>query len=144
MSYSTTFFGRFMLAPPLSSEHYAILKDLADEEHTPGEDGKPLREDDSGYPCRYCQWRPSEDGSGIEWDLGEKFYCWLEWLTYIVQRYLKTWGYQLNGKVHWRGTEPEDSGVIYVMDNQIEAVRDKNPGPSWARASTAAGEFFAK
>lgn len=133
MSYDTKFFGRFSLDRTLGDQHKRILQELTEEEHTPGEDGKPLREAGSGYPCLYCQWKPSDDGSAIEWDFGEKFYCWREWLSYIVERYLAPWGYRLNGEVRWRGSSPEDSGVIYVKDNRIEAVPDENPGPSWAR-----------
>lgn len=81
----------------------------------------------------YCQWKPTDDGLFIMWDLGEKFYGWLEWLQYIVEHHLKPWGYRLSGEVRWRGEDPSDSGIIYVKDNQIEAVEDVNPGPSWDR-----------
>ena len=39
----------------------------------------------------------------------------------------------LNGQVSWQGEDSADSGVIYVKDNQVEAVENKttNPGPSW-------------
>ena len=133
MGYDTTFEGRFQLNRPLSEEHEAVLEELADGEHVFGEDGKPLREKSSGRPCVYCQWRPSEDGTEIELDLGEKFYGWLEWLEYLVEHRLKPWGYVLSGQVRWRGENGDDAGVIYVKDNQIEAVEDVNPGPSWDR-----------
>lgn len=135
MGYDTTFEGRFQLNRPLSPGHKAALEELADEEHIPGEDGKPLRAESSGRPCVYCQWRPSKDGTAIEWDFEEKFYCWLEWLQYIVEQRLKPFGYVLNGQVRWRGENGDDAGVIYVKDNRIEAVEDVNPGPSWDRKS---------
>lgn len=35
-------------------------------------------------PGLLCQWVPSEDGTVIQWDNGEKFYYYVEWLRYIV------------------------------------------------------------
>lgn len=133
MGYTTLFEGIFRLNRALTPEHKAVLDELAQEEHVPGEDGKPLRAADSGRPCRYCQWVPTPDGTGIMWDMNEKFYGWLEWLQYIIDRRLRPWGYLLNGEVRWQGEEGGDSGVIYVKDNRVEAVPDVNPGPSWDR-----------
>jgi hypothetical protein len=137
MGYDTYFEGRFQLDRPLTQEHRTILEELHDMEHKLGEDGKP-----SGHHRYYCQWRPSKDGTGIQWDYGEKFYCWEEWLIYLVERYLSPWGYRLNGEVRWRGEGGDrewqgklipDAGVIYALDNRIEVVPDQNPGPSWNR-----------
>jgi hypothetical protein len=135
MSYTTEFRGTFDLNKTLAPEHMEILKELATTERIPGEGGKPLREGGSGRPCVYCQWIPTDDGEGIEWDGGEKFYSWLEWLQHIVEHHLKPWGYILSGEVRWRGADFEDAGVIYVKDNMIEAIEDVNPGPSWKRQS---------
>jgi hypothetical protein len=136
MGYETRFDGKFTLDRPLTPEHKSVLEELAQEEHVLGEDGKPLREASSGRPCVYCQWTPTADGTGIVWDMGEKFYGWLEWLEYIIQHQLRPQGYALNGEVRWRGTNADDSGVIFVKDNRVEAVPDVNPGPSWDRKFT--------
>lgn len=133
MGYSMLFDGMFTLNRPLTPEHKAILDELAQEEHVPGMNGKPLREARSGRPCVYCQWKPTPNGAAIMWDMEEKFYGWLEWLEYIIQRHLKPWGYILNGAVIWRGENGDDSGIIYVKDNRVEAVQNVNPGPSWDR-----------
>lgn len=37
-----------------------------------------------GQPGLYCQWVPTADTTGIEWDHSEKFYDFTEWLVYIV------------------------------------------------------------
>ena len=87
-------------------------------------------------PPIYCQWKPTTDGSGIEWDGNEKFYAWREWLQYIVAHFLQPWGYELSGEVRWRGESEDDAGTIYAKANQIEAVEDVNPGPSWHRKYT--------
>ena len=130
MGYSTYFQGRFQLNRPLSPEHQAALEQLADNEHYPGEDGMPVRDMETVRPTCYCQWRPTEDGTEIE-DVGEKFYGWLEWLEYLVDHRLKPWGYVLNGQVRWQHEDWDDSGIIYVKDNRVEAVPNVNPGPSW-------------
>ena len=84
-------------------------------------------------PGLWCQWVPSEDGSAIEWDQGEKFYYYFAWLRYLIQNFLAPWGYKLNGEVAWSGDSLDDNGVIYARENVIEAVADTNPGPSWGK-----------
>ena len=70
----------------------------------------------STQPGLWCQWVPSQDGTGIEWDCNEKFYHYIQWLSYIIVNFLKPWGYVLNGKVCWRGEDFEDTGAIIVED----------------------------
>ena len=70
-------------------------------------------------PSLWCQWVPSEDRMGIEWDGGEKFYNYTEWLIYLVEHFLKPWGYVLNGKVTWNGEDAGDRGTITVADNVV-------------------------
>ena len=130
MGYDTRFVGHFILDRPLMKEHKASLEEFAEIVHTPGEDGKPR------YPeCQYCQWVPTMDATGIGWDGGEKFYCWLEWLAYLIERYLKPWGYRLNGEVRWVGEgethsvdrRKRDQGLIIVRDNVVETIDDPSP-----------------
>jgi len=70
-----------------------------------------------GQPGLWCQWTVSPDNKFIEWDEGEKFYCYSEWLDYIIQNFLKPWGRKLNGEVTWRGEGEGDIGIIIVEDN---------------------------
>ena len=74
----------------------------------------------STQPGLWCQWIPSEDGSLIEWDQGEKFYHYIEWIEYIIDNFLKPNGYALNGVVDWYGEDREDIGRITIEDNHIE------------------------
>lgn len=78
-----------------------------------------------GQPGLWCQWVPNEDGTAIEWDGGEKFYSYTEWLKYIIENFLKPWGHTLNGKVHWRGEEFSDLGTIVVKNNAIQCKRNR-------------------
>lgn len=82
-------------------------------------------------PGLWCQWVPTEEGDALEWDGGEKFYNYVDWLTYLVEHFLAPWGYKISGEVSWSGEESDDHGVIYAKDNQVQAVRDTNPGPVW-------------
>lgn len=86
-----------------------------------------------GQPGLWCQWTPTDDGYGITWDGGAGFYHYTEWLTYLIDHFLRPWSYVLNGKVSWQGKDLTDSGIIYVKDNRVEAVANKitNSGPSW-------------
>jgi len=70
-------------------------------------------------PGLWCQWTPTEDGSAIEWDGGEKFYYYVEWLQYLIDNFLQPWGYTLNGKVKWKGEEKGDRGTITVTNNKV-------------------------
>ena len=68
-------------------------------------------------PGLNMQWVPNADGTSIEWDEGEKFCEYIEWLEYIIENFLTPWGYVLNGKVSWYGEENSDQGVIHVKNN---------------------------
>jgi len=67
---------------------------------------------------------PSDDGTFIEWDGGEKFYNYVEWLSVLIRNFFKPWGYELNGKVSWRGEEFFDIGTIVLRNNEIELLGD--------------------
>lgn len=110
MGYTTKFRGTFTLDRPLTVEHMAALSAFADRRHN-----------DAVMPSHYCQWTPTADGTGIEWDGGEKFYDYTEWLAYIVEHFLRPWGYTLNGSVKWQGEDMDDRGVLIVEDNCVRA-----------------------
>lgn len=78
-----------------------------------------------GQPSLWCQWTPTKDGKYIEWDEGEKFHAYVEWLMYICKTFLKPWGYQLNGKVSWHGEDDDDRGLIVVNCNRVESARSE-------------------
>jgi hypothetical protein len=73
----------------------------------------------SSQPGLWCQWTPSEDGSIIEWDGSEKFYDYVEWLEYLIEQYLKPWGYTINGRTEWQGEDRDDVGAIEVVANEV-------------------------
>jgi hypothetical protein len=73
----------------------------------------------STQPSLWCQWTPSDDGMAIEWDGGEKFYSYTEWLVYLINKVLAPNGYVLNGVVQWSGEETGDVGEIIVENNRV-------------------------
>ena len=73
----------------------------------------------AGQPGLWCQWIPTSNGGGIEWDRGEKFYKYIAWLEYIIVHFLEPWGYRLQGEVSWQGEDLSDKGRIVVEDNKI-------------------------
>lgn len=73
-----------------------------------------------GQPGLWCQWGPgTENDITIEWDQGDKFYDYTAWIKYLIDHFLKPWGYTLSGEVRWRGEDWEDSGVIVVAENVV-------------------------
>lgn len=84
-----------------------------------GEDVIDHNASPSGQPGLWCQWVPSNDRKSIEWDGGEKFYDYVEWLQYIINNFLDRWGYVLKGEVTWRGEDEEDRGKIIVKNNEV-------------------------
>ncbi len=79
--------------------------------------------DRGAQPGLWCQWIPSDDGSSIVWDEGEKFYEYGDWLVYLIKNFLQPWGYIVNGRVDWQGESSDDVGAIFVRDNEVRAVQ---------------------
>jgi len=73
----------------------------------------------AGQPNLWCQWVPTDDGHYLEWDGGEKFYNYVEWLEYLIEHFFSRWGCVLNGEVHWHGETIRDHGTIVVADNSV-------------------------
>ncbi len=108
MGYTTNFKGKFKLNKTLSLEDYRWLANFAEERH-----------EDPKYPGIWCQWVPSEDGNYIQWDEGEKFYEYTEWLQWLIANFFQPKGYTLEGVVDWEGEEQGDVGKIIVKDNKV-------------------------
>jgi hypothetical protein len=93
---------------------------------TSGSDPEYTRNSNSppgSQPGLWCQWTPSSDGTKLEWDKGEKFYNYVEWLEYLITNFMKLWDRSLNGVVSWTGEHiDEDTGKITVIDNSIQVT----------------------
>lgn len=72
-------------------------------------------------PGLWCQWEIVMDGDKcyLQWDGGEKFYAYTEWLKYLINHFFSKWKVKLNGSIHWTGEESTDMGKIKVIDNKV-------------------------
>ena len=70
-------------------------------------------------PSLWNHWTSSKDGTKIEWDGGEKFYYYVEWIKYIVDNFMKRWSYELNGSAQWFGDDRDDMGKIEIKNNEL-------------------------
>ena len=144
MGYTTDFEGSFNITPVLSqkdnefltkfSETRRMARNVGPEYGIEGEfyvDGTGWAGQDSDknvinynrppstQPGLWCQWIPTDDGSELVWDGGEKFYNYVEWLDYLIDKILAPRGYTLNGECQWFGEERDDVGVIIVKNNKV-------------------------
>jgi hypothetical protein len=85
-----------------------------------------------GVPGLWCGWTPSEDGHALVWDGQEKFYNYVEWLDFLIQKVLVPRGYSVSGTMQWRGEDWNDTGRIIVLDNKISVN-----GKSWSPGTTS-------
>jgi len=150
MGYTTNFTGQFNLDKPLSDKDYEFLRKLNETRRmirnlppkygVDGEffvDGSGLAGQDrdktiidyncppSTQPGLWCGWMPTDDKTGIEWDGREKFYNYIKWIEYIVEKILIPRGYVLNGEVSWIGEDPSDLGLIVVKNNEVITKQGK-------------------
>jgi hypothetical protein len=130
MGYTTDFDGKFNLDKPLSPEHRAYLAAFAEtrrmkRDATQTSDITDYNEPPSRTINSWCQWVPTEDGTAIEWNGGEKFYDYVEWIQYLITHFLAPWGYVLNGTVNWEGESRGDLGRIVITNNTVTTKTGK-------------------
>lgn len=70
-------------------------------------------------PGIWCQWEPSDSGDALVWDGAEKFYAYQEWLVFLIEHFLKPWGYTVKGSVEWQGEDSDDTGTLFVANNLV-------------------------
>jgi len=160
MGYTTTFSGWIDINPALNAAEISFLKDLAhtrrmDRSNGPlfvrgeGDFGQGDGPDEvrayngphESQPGLWLQWVPSDDGTMIEWDRGEKFYYAAEWMKYLIANLLSptaiayidihgpasgderlekfTCNHVLNGEISAEGEEPDDRWKLIVRDNDV-------------------------
>lgn len=149
MGYSTDFEGSFFLDRKLDQETFELINGLATtrrmkrkglskkfgvdgeffydktskdsgQEHTP--DIVDYNRPPSTQPSLWLQWHVEDDMQTISWDGGEKFYCYVEWIQYLIEKILNPKGYVLNGTVKWLGEDPADSGKIRIKNNIVNVL----------------------
>ena len=69
-------------------------------------------------PGYWCQWIIN-DNNELEWDGGEKFYSYTEWMNFLITHFFAPEGYILNGAINFQGEDYNDRGTLYVTDNIV-------------------------
>ena len=77
-------------------------------------------------PSLWCDWEVSENGKFLQWNGGEKFYCYTEWMGYVIDNFFKPWGVTAFGDIKWRGEDRSDRGVLVVKNNQVQALEGED------------------
>jgi hypothetical protein len=154
MGYSTEFDGTVTVEPPLNHAERTYLEEFAGTRRMQRAKGPyfvggnglrgQAQDDDvtdynsppAGQPGLWCQWVPTDDGTGIEWDGNEKFYNGGEWMQYIIDHFLApegeadcwgqaqfanfTFNHFVNGTIYASGEDPGDLWRIVVTDNVVD------------------------
>jgi len=110
MGYTTDFAGTVSFNQPITDELKNFINEFASERH-----------EEMGMPGYWCQWIINDDGE-LEWDGGEKFYAYDDWLNYLIKHFFEPEGYILNGEITFQGEDADDFGKICVTDNKVELV----------------------
>lgn len=76
-------------------------------------------------PGLWCDWIITEDGRFLEWNGAEKFYDYIAWLKYLIDRFFNVWGIELNGEINWQGENYQDRGTIEVKHNVVGKKKKK-------------------
>lgn len=144
MGYTTSFEGQVAVEPPLNPTEIAYLRDFAESRRHRRPEGPYSTRDcawdadgynrpPEGQPSLWCNWEPTSDGAGIQWNGAEKFYNAAEWMTYLVDHFLKpgahaqgqpgfeafTFDHTVTGLIKAQGEEPADSWELIVVDNEV-------------------------
>ena len=137
MGYSVYYTGEVSVTPPLSKEHTATLMELSKSERTDATNpilaaiSASAEPDLPGYGGLL---EVAGEGSLIVPEEGESRHGVRLWLRLLIEHFLGSLGYVLEGEIEWTGDDPEDRGCIFVSNNLVEAVDDliANSGPSWS------------
>lgn len=127
MGYTTRFKGCFTVDPPMSAQQIVAIQRLCAVDK--------MKDMPPGAPDAWCQWCPTLDGCQIEWDGGEKFYLYDEWINWIARNILAPG--TLSGRVEYQGEDLEDRGALVVQpDGKVAKV-------PWAPSDAAERVFVA-
>lgn len=173
MGYTTVFNGQVRIDPPLNPDEIHYLRQFSKTRRMHRRNGPYylgtgfLGQDHEsdiidynappiGQPELWCKWTPTEDGHALEWDGSEKFYDPVQWMTYVIDTFLKpgaalqaelaanvpavrqgrwyapqfdafTFDHVLNGRILAQGEEPGDVWTLRVVDNVVDEIDGHHP-----------------
>lgn len=155
MGYSTEFTGHVTVTPPLNPAEAAYLYAFSEcrRQTTPegpyttkeyGFGQRPAGVIDfppEGQPSRWCDWAPTEDATGIQWNGTEKFDESVAWMQYLIDHFLKpgaeaqglpgfeefTFDHVVNGEIAAQGDMQDDVWRLVVTANVVTKVEVEAP-----------------
>ena len=98
---------------------------ILDYNCAPGQKGFMQGKVEKGQPGLWCGWCIDKNGTELSWDGGEKFYNYVAWLEYLIEKFFKPWGKKLTGEIYWYGEDRDDIGVIKVRGNEVFTFEGK-------------------
>lgn len=152
MGYTTEFEGHVTVDPPLNTAEITYLNRFAEtrrmhRQHGPyycgeGDYGQAREPDLVDYdqhppeqPNLWCQWVPTDDGTAIVWNDDEKFYDPPEWMTYLIDTFLKPGAAlqaELTDPIEGRYYAPEFASFTFDhVCNGVIAAQGENPDDQW-------------
>ena len=72
----------------------------------------------SGQPGLWCPWAPTKDRTGLQ-HTGSSSDANGKWLRYIIDHFLKPWGYTVDGLVFWE--DEHASGRVKAYKNIVKS-----------------------
>lgn len=107
MGYHVDTWGEFRVEPEMSPGHIKLFNYYSRKKES--------------WSAR---WVVNEKGTLLEWeDDFNKIQPDPEILEYLIQKYLKLWGYLLFGEVQYQGEAERDKGTIKIQSNRIVFMR---------------------
>lgn len=156
MGYTTDFEGRIEIIPPLNAEEITFLREFNGTRRMHWKQGPYYihkvegeikdfgqawdhpdvidnNREATGQPGLWCQWKPTEDGTAIEWDGGEKFYHSVEWMQYLIDHFIGASprarpalqflrSHVLNGEIEAQGEDRNDRWKLVVKNNVASKI----------------------
>ena len=149
MSYHTEFEGRIEVEPPLSTAEVEFLTKFSQTRRMKrklgpyyvGGTGHLGQGKDSdiidynapprGQPWLICSWRPTLDGTAIEWDENEGPEKPVEWMRYLIKHFIAPThicrlpfltGHICNGTILAQGEDMRDRWQLAVSNNAVQVV----------------------
>lgn len=151
MGYSTDFTGEIKIEPPLNEAERDYLQMFAATRHMHRSKGPFYVDGKYGYgtkedvvncntpppdqPDLWCQFEPNVEGTALIWNGAEKTTCAVEWIQYIITRFLEKdavaagqgipefehfqFNHVLNGEMEAQGEIASDFWKLIVKDNIV-------------------------
>ncbi len=123
MGYDTRFEGEFEITPTLDKKTRQIFERWVD--YYPNDDD----DDEDGHPYSYMQWILDPYSESLIFnEKTEKFYNYIEWLEFLIEKVFAPNGYKLNGGMRWNGESLLDTGIIKIENNKIIVIGTDRDG----------------